>query len=1151
MFFLQGVVAATGSERVFDIPAGTAEVSLQQFASQSGWELLYATERVTGVKTNFVKGRMPPAGAIQRLLEGTSLIVVNEGQSAVWRIARLDEPGGLQPQPRASGFAPSPEAKAHSDGAARGSVNTETTRDTQSDSIQPTKMIPTKNSRSFWSLLFGRSTSPDEKSAATPITSAPSTPNIRPKTKNPVRLFLGAVLAIASPQMGHAETAGGGRTQTGTVAGQIVNPTSGDYIGNAEIRVDGTNLVANSSPDGSYRIYNLPEGEYLVRVSYTGYVSSSAQVVVRSGQTTTRDFELFGVSISGDGSQSIKMDAFTVSTGREGQAKAIMEQRAAMTSTNVIAADSFGSLAEGNVAELLQYLPGVEVNPDGALSSTINIRGMGPEYGGLTVDGMAALGTTIGSGRAPTYTRTNLSAIDLVELNKTVSADMDASAPAGTVNLKSKSAFQRKGRFIAWQVYLTGTSADLHFNKTYGADNGRHRKVVPGGSLEYSDVLANGKLGIVATVASTTTYLPHYSVTTTYDKTPTTARPAPIVVSQLTFADTPVYRTVFNSGLSLDYKLSERTILSMRAQGQVTEHAFYGRNISLIATRAAQDASSSGTVMNAAASPTGSNNPRMTMSAGGTARGMSTWMFKPSLTHTGKNFEFDIALAYSLFEHEYIQDYPPTDGLGEGRITIVATALSPVGWKASRNSADSTAWNFQQSGGADFRSLENWHASTAVNNVTRTLQDIERERFIGQMNLKYRLGWSNPAFLKTGVKSDEHIYRLDAGSYAYTLVGPTGNRANMPIPIAGNTIDLSPERYGNIFSQPVYARDLSAVAAMLNEHPEYFSPAAANSTNATNRFPDRYVRERIDSAYVMANVQRNKWVFQSGVRVEQTSHVYRVYERDVAERRSGQYSGSFFSAAAKYRFRDNLVGTVNFSQSVRRPDFGNLTGVATINDDMMTGNIPNRDLKPEWGNNYAARLEYYFEPAGNLSVGVFQSDLTDLIYQRTVVPAEEIGLGGEYPGYLFTTWGNRDASFRRKGFEIEYRQQLIFLPGVLRGLGVFANYTRTTNTDPDFQYNVAPTTASAGLNYRYRRFTASLNGSWADEKLFSETQYTKSRLMLGCNLGFRLTSGMSLFITGRDLLKSPIQRYDRQFPDHQAYDYRFATQWTAGISGTF
>src|SRR5690606_30717600 len=119
----------------------------------------------------------------------------------------------------------------------------------------------------------------------------------------------------------------------------------------------------------------------------------------------------------------------------------------------------------------------------------------------------------------------------------------------------------------------------------------------------------------------------------------------------------------------------------------------------------------------------------------------------------------------------------------------------------------------------------------------------------------------------------------------------------------------------------------------------------------------------------------------------------------------------------KYRFADNFMAIAGYNQSIMRADYGNLTGVLTVNDETMIGNIPNPDLKPEHGDNYYARLEYYFKSAGILSAGVFRRDITDLHFQRSQVPAEELGLEADYPGYLFTSWGNAD-KFQSYGFEV-------------------------------------------------------------------------------------------------------------------------------------
>ncbi|MGH8017869.1 MAG: hypothetical protein ACREIA_06185 [Opitutaceae bacterium] len=73
----------------------------------------------------------------------------------------------------------------------------------------------------------------------------------------------------------------------------------------------------------------------------------------------------------------------TVSSAIEGNAKAMMEQRAAMNMKNVVASDAFGNLSEGNVGELLQYLPAVEIVYDQGGMDGAQLGDMPSKYGAL------------------------------------------------------------------------------------------------------------------------------------------------------------------------------------------------------------------------------------------------------------------------------------------------------------------------------------------------------------------------------------------------------------------------------------------------------------------------------------------------------------------------------------------------------------------------------------------------------------------------------------------------------------------------------------------------------------------------------------------------------------------------------------------------
>lgn len=70
-----GAADAGSGTKHFDLPSGAAERSLREFSAQSGVQVLFSTNTAAGVKTNGVEGHFTPREAMQRLLEGTKLVV--------------------------------------------------------------------------------------------------------------------------------------------------------------------------------------------------------------------------------------------------------------------------------------------------------------------------------------------------------------------------------------------------------------------------------------------------------------------------------------------------------------------------------------------------------------------------------------------------------------------------------------------------------------------------------------------------------------------------------------------------------------------------------------------------------------------------------------------------------------------------------------------------------------------------------------------------------------------------------------------------------------------------------------------------------------------------------------------------------------------
>ncbi len=318
---------------------------------------------------------------------------------------------------------------------------------------------------------------------------------------------------------------------TGVITGRVFIPNTGEFVRNAQIRIEETGQTATSEGGGEFRLAPVPAGKATLVVTYTGYRSATATVTVPAGGTANHEFNLLSTTdVAADANSVIKLGQFVVSSEREGAAKAIMDQRNSMNITNTVASDTFGDNAEGNVGEFLKHLPGVELDLFYGEVRTVRLGGLGSEYTGVTMDGIALASVDAnnsGSGAARSFTMemASLNSMESIEVNKTVSADVDANSPAGTINLRTKRAFDRNGRRVSWQANLVAHSEAMTFAGSPGPNEDREsRKIRPGGIFEYSDVFLNKRLGIVLNLSESNVYQEALITTQAYS-TAVTATP--------------------------------------------------------------------------------------------------------------------------------------------------------------------------------------------------------------------------------------------------------------------------------------------------------------------------------------------------------------------------------------------------------------------------------------------------------------------------------------------------------------------------------------------------------------------------------------------------------------------------------------------------
>jgi hypothetical protein len=149
------------------------------------------------------------------------------------------------------------------------------------------------------------------------------------------------------------------------------------------------------------------------------------------------------------GERAIQLETFKVEGTKEGMAQAVALQKSADEGKIVAATDQFGDMANGNVAEYLKFLPGVSID-----GNAISLRGMSSALTNVTMDNNSMASASSGEmNRRFEFEQLAIDGIESVEIFKTLTPDRPATNTGGSVNLKTRSAFDRSIRYSHYSVY--------------------------------------------------------------------------------------------------------------------------------------------------------------------------------------------------------------------------------------------------------------------------------------------------------------------------------------------------------------------------------------------------------------------------------------------------------------------------------------------------------------------------------------------------------------------------------------------------------------------------------------------------------------------------------------------------------------------------
>jgi TonB-dependent receptor len=790
-----------------------------------------------------------------------------------------------------------------------------------------------------------------------------------------------------------------GQERKGTIVGHVTDANHDPLMG-ARVELQPLGQSAVSDAQGQFKISDLTPGKYTLTISYVGFKPLFKDVIVTSGAVADADIVLEIETLN---------DQVIVRGERQrGEVEALNRQRTADNIVQVLPAEVITSLPNTNIADAVGRLPSVSLERDEGEGKYVQIRGTEPRLSNVTIDGVH-----VPSPEAVRNVKLDVipaDLIDSVEINKTLSANQEGDAIGGSVNLVTKKASDQPYVTVIGMGGYTPIAGGRHLNQfgaTAGKRFGREKRlgVMFGGSYDW-----NGR-GI------------------------DDIEPAPGVTSTSNgdFADgVPVFfgtdqrefwydRTRFGFANSIDYKLGTASLLYLR--GLFSQFKDAGQD----------------------------------------------WIYSPGL----------------------------------GPFTSATTATGSMGF----DHVDRNPWQqiFNITAGAQQTIGSNLVTYEVSGGQARYNGGFPRARFHGpggnglpgDQPIQFGLDTSNPNTPKFPVLDGTNIfdptkYVLSevwfntkptseqdyTGAISLTHVYTIGTRAS--VIEAGfkvrdaqktqrdtelfysfnGTADMS--QFLGTFTNPNYyfgayqigpTTDWNKILAFFNGNRGLFSHQVNREHRSAD--PNNFnTSERVYAGYVMNTITLGRVRLQGGLRFESTNASFVGTQVNFDNNGNylppntlvpGQqsYTDVLPSVQFQYSLGRDMTIRAAYGRGIARPNFSDLPPHALIDQAGLGGltkvSTGNPNLKPTHANNFDLLFEKYLKTVGILQAGWFYKALADPIYSVATTPTT-----GQFAGDQVTQPINGPTA-HISGIELAWQQHLTFLPGLLNGMGVSANYSYTTS----------------------------------------------------------------------------------------------------------
>jgi TonB-dependent receptor len=889
----------------------------------------------------------------------------------------------------------------------------------------------------------------------------------------------------------------------GILQGKVVDAGDASVPG-AQLELKPLNIKAVTDDQGAYRIPNVPAGQYDLTVSYVGFAPTTSSVAVTAGQTATLNLKLKVANAAED---------IIVSASRpHGEAEAINETRSADNLKEVMPAEVIRSLPNANIADATGRFPGVTLYRIEGEGVYIQVRGTEPRLTNVTVDGITI------PAPEPTVRQVRLDVIpsdmvDSIEINKTLSANMDANGIGASVNLRTKEAMEHPTLDLysdgGYTPILNGRGS-YDFGGTTGKRFGATKRFGLLGNATF-DYNGRGIDNIQPGLDPLSTF-----ATPFYDND--------------TIREYRYYRTRYGFDGSADYRVDNATTLY--AHGFFSDLQDYGDKWYYSPVSAPITGTAANPVLPTAA--TKGSAPKFYTSNKRPNAAVGTLIFGGRTVHANSLFLYQVSASRS-----YEQDSagnPKADFAWVGAteycnyIPSQQTDLYHPHFANCDNTSSSPLLN-----------AANWQfkditISTGINTALDLTAQTSYEH-------AYR-SWGHSGTIEMGFKFSNNHQTQDSTEKVYDTFPSNAPLMTQLLDDFTNTDYYNGTYFGGHYGQ------VSKFSAAQQYTLQNYQGNLDTQKTAAATYPNLFhTIEQITAGYVMNTIDFGKLHVNTGLRVEATNdmtfgYVVNFYGKSsvtmpecpnnakpaststscytfTGVNNNPGYIDLLPSVQLRYALTDSSSLRAVYSRGVARPDPYQL--VPYVTEDSTASPVSvlvgNPNLRPEHANNYDVLYENYLRPLGIVQAGFFfkQRNAPQVEFST----AAGINIANFPPGYFSPTLAATIAQYPGDavtqfingqnayiyGLELNFQQHFSYLPSVFRFLGVQANYSYTGSrekglplrSDHPQTIDQSPNTWKVNPTFDTKRFSARVGLAYDGASLFSYN-YVSPQYVTGADL---------------------------------------------------